>query len=56
MNNNDYDEIYGDELEEVVKHSLKYLLDEGIIIKIDDKFRLKTEKEINQDLKNILKD
>ena len=59
MNNNEYeyeDNIYGEELEEVVKHSLKYLLDEGIVVKTGNKFRLKTQKEIDQDLQSILKD
>ena len=59
MNNNEYeydDEIFGEELEEIVKHSLKYLLDEGVIVKVNDKFRIKTQKEIDQELQSILKD
>ena len=41
------------ELLEQVKRSLEYLIDEGIVVQEEDKYRLKTEAEIAQELKEI---
>jgi hypothetical protein len=57
VNNNEYDfndELFGEELETMVKHSIDYLLKEGIIVQVGDKFRLKTKKEIKKELDSIL--
>ena len=57
MNDNEYDwddTLFEQDVEESVKHSLQYLLDEGVIVKIGDKYRLKTKKEIKKELNDIL--
>jgi len=46
--------LFNEEVETHVKKSLQYLLDEGVIVKINDKYRLKTKKEIDKELQNIL--
>jgi hypothetical protein len=57
MNNDEYewdDTLFDHEVEAAVKQSLQYLLDEGVIVKVKDKYRLKTKKEINKELEDIL--
>jgi len=57
MNNDEYewnDNLFDHEVEAAVKQSLQYLLDEGVIVKVKDKYRLKTKKEINKELEDIL--
>jgi hypothetical protein len=53
MNNDEYewnDNLFDHEVEAAVKQSLQYLLDEGVIVKVKDKYRLKTKKEINKEI------
>jgi hypothetical protein len=57
MNDNEYDWddiLFEHDVEGAVKQSLQYLLDEGVIVKIGDKYRLKTKKEIKKELNDIL--
>lgn len=57
MNNGEYDfedTLFDGEVEKAVKHSIKYLLEEGVIVKVGNKYRLKTKKEINKELNDIL--
>jgi len=57
VNNNEYDfndGLFDEELETMIKHSIDYLLKEGIIVQVGDKFRLKTKKEIKKELDSIL--
>jgi hypothetical protein len=37
----------------VIQKHLDYLLEEGVVVKIDDKYRLKTDKEIQNEIQNI---
>jgi hypothetical protein len=57
MNDNEYDwedTLFEQDVEGAVKQSLQYLLDEGVIVKIGDKYRLKTKREIKKELNDIL--
>jgi phage antirepressor YoqD-like protein len=57
MNNGEYDfkdTHFDGEVEKAVRQSIKYLLEEGVIIKVGSKYRLKTKKEINKELEDIL--
>lgn len=46
---------YKQQYEAVQKH-MEYLVAEGIAVKIGNEYRLKTKKEIKQELEEILKD
>jgi hypothetical protein len=39
--------------ETVIQNHMDYLLKEGVVIKIGDKYRLKTDKEIQNEIQNI---
>lgn len=57
MNNSEYDwndHLFEKDVEDAVKQSLQYLLDEGVIVKIGDKYRIKTKREINKELEDII--
>jgi ABC-type amino acid transport substrate-binding protein len=41
------------ELKQQVRYALKYLLEEGVAVKIGNKYRLKTQKEIAKELTDI---
>jgi hypothetical protein len=43
-----------DELEILVRKKLDYLIAEGMVVQIGNKYRLKTQKEINNELDFIL--
>jgi len=45
--------LFKKEVEESVKVALKYLLDEGVILKEGSKYRIKTKNEIRRELENI---
>ena len=42
-----------EELEEQVRHSLEYLVTEGVVIQHGNSYRLKSEEEIEQELEDI---
>jgi hypothetical protein len=46
-------ELSREELELQIKHSLDYLVAEGIVVKRGEYYRLKTEEEIEQELRDI---
>ena len=57
MNNGEYDmddNLFEQEVEQAVKQSLKYLLEEGVIVEDNGKYRIKTKKEIRKELEDIL--
>jgi len=57
MNDNEYDwddTLFDKDVEGAVKQSLQYLLDEGVIVKVGNKYRLKTKREIKRELNDIL--
>ena len=56
MKQNKEDDLTEDELRNTVIHSLNYLMEEGIIVKEYDKYRLKTQKEVDKEISNILND
>jgi hypothetical protein len=43
-----------EEREEMIQSHLNYLLEEGVVKKMGDKYRLKTDKEIQKELQDIL--
>jgi hypothetical protein len=45
-----------EELEALVRKKLDYLVAEGMVVQIGDKFRLKTQKELNSELADLLAD
>jgi len=45
-----------EELQKAVIHSLNYLMEEGMIVKEDEKYRLKSQKEIDKEISDILND
>jgi len=48
-----YNNLPDKEKEKLVQNELDYLLTEGVVVKVGDKYRLKTEQEIEQEIKNI---
>ena len=56
MSSNEQDEVSEEELSEAILNSLKYLLNEGIIVREDDVYRLKTQEEIDKEINDILED
>jgi hypothetical protein len=44
------------ELEAAVRNSLNYLIEEGLVVQIGNKYRLKTQRELDQELQNLLTD
>jgi len=42
------------ELEIIVKKKLDYLIAEGIVVQIGEKFRLKTQKELDKEMRKLL--
>jgi hypothetical protein len=52
----DEEEIDGDELRRQITASLNYLMEEGMVVQVGDKYRLKTEEEIAQELEDINND
>jgi len=55
MSNNEADNIFSKkELKEAIQLSLKYLIEEGVVLKEGKKYRLKTKKEIKKELNDIL--
>ena len=53
---NQEEEPTADEIRNAVIHSLNYLMDEGMIVKDDEKYRLKTQDEIDKEINDILND
>ena len=45
-----------DELENIVRKKLEYLIKEGMVLQVGDKFRLKTQKEIDRETRSLLAD
>jgi len=43
------------ETERLVKHALDYLIAEGVVVKVGHRYRMKTEQEIQKELKRIEK-
>lgn len=41
--------------EKIIQDHLNYLLEEGVVVKMGDKYRLKTKKEIEKELQIIIK-
>lgn len=55
MNNKEYLNLTEEQRIEVVQHHLDYLEKEGMVVKMKNgKYRLKTEKEIKQEINDIL--
>ena len=55
MTDKEYLSLTEDQRIEVVQHHLDYLEKEGMVIKMaNGNYRLKTEKEIQEELENIL--
>jgi len=55
MEDKEFLSLTEDQRIEVVQHHLNYLEKEGMVIKMSNgKYRLKTEKEIQEELENIL--
>jgi hypothetical protein len=60
-NDPDYDEdeermiseLTPEELTHLIQHSLRYLVTEGVVVQSGDRYRLKTEEEIEQELRDI---
>ena len=50
------DEPTAEEIRNAVIHSLNYLMEEGMIVKEDEKYRLKTQEEIDKEISDILND
>jgi hypothetical protein len=42
-----------DELEEYIANHLKYLEMEGFVTKVGDRYRIKTKKEVKQEIESI---
>jgi hypothetical protein len=40
------------EKEKIIQKELDYLLAEGVVVKVGDKYRMKTKKEIQQEIEN----
>ena len=51
---NDEEEISEKELRNAIIHALNYLMEEGMIVKENDKYRLKTQEEVDKEIENIL--
>jgi hypothetical protein len=49
------DEIDKKELKKQIKQALKYLIAEGLVVKVGKKYRMKTPKEQEKELKKLLK-
>ena len=49
----DEDDIDQDELRDQIVASLQYLMAEGMVVQVGDRYRLKTKKEIRKELKDI---
>lgn len=45
--------LFKQEVKKNVEHAIKYLLSEGVIVKEQKKYRIKTKKEIEQELRDI---
>ncbi len=43
-----------EELENIVRKKLEYLVAEGMVLQVGDKFRLKTEEELNDEMMSLL--
>jgi hypothetical protein len=41
------------EKEKIIQKEMDYLLAEGVVVKMGDKYRMKTEKEIQQEIESI---
>lgn len=39
-----------------IEDCLRYMVDEGFVKKVEDRFYLKTEKEIEEEIENVRKD
>ena len=44
------------EQEQYIQHQLDYLITEGMVVKVGQKYRRKTKKEQQQELKKLLQD
>jgi predicted transcriptional regulator len=49
----DEDEPTRDEVRKAVISSLNYLMEEGVIVEENKKYRLKTQEEINKEISDI---
>lgn len=55
MSDKEYISLSEDQQMEAVQHHLNYLEKEGMVVKMKNgNYRLKTEKEIQQELENII--
>lgn len=55
MSDKEYLSLTEDQKIEVVQHHLNYLEKEGMVVKMKNgKYRIKTEKEIKQELEDII--
>jgi len=45
-----------EELENIVRKKLEYLVEEGMVLQVGDKFRLKTEAELDEEMMTLLMD
>jgi hypothetical protein len=43
-----------EELENIVRKKLEYLIKEGMVLQVDNKFRLKTEEELDEEMTVLL--
>lgn len=53
MTTKQYNKLSDEDKQKVIQHELDYLLAEGVVVKMGDKYRLKTEQEIKQEIENI---
>ena len=45
-----------EELENAIRKKLEYLIEEGMVLREGDKFRLKTQQELDEELNALLAD
>jgi hypothetical protein len=48
-----YNNLPDKDKEKIIQNELDYLLTEGVVVKVGDKYRLKTKQEIQQEIENI---
>jgi predicted transcriptional regulator len=55
MNQED-DEATDEEIRKAVVQSIKYLMEEGLIVEENKRYRIKTQEEVNKEINDILND
>jgi hypothetical protein len=54
MNYDEEDELTDDEVRDAIVNSISYLMNEGIIVEENKKYRIKTQEEVNKEIQDIL--